>query len=68
MILESNAPYCSISEIYPGSKYVKTSVDKFSRYNFKNGSQVLGRNEPCNLVRLTEMIAGVKGLNVNEVA
>ena len=27
----SDAPYCSISEIYEGSKYVKTEVEKRSR-------------------------------------
>jgi TatD DNase family protein len=33
----------------------------------KNGVQVKGRNEPCNIIQVAEVIAGCKGIDVTEV-
>jgi Tat protein secretion system quality control protein TatD with DNase activity len=45
-----------------GSNYIKTKLEAKDRKKYVPGMLVKGRNEPCCIVRVTEVIAGAKGL------
>jgi TatD DNase family protein len=68
ILLETDCPYCEIKPTHAGFKYVKTVFEKNAEKKFVMGRGVKGRNEPNQIIQVAEVIAGVKGISVNEVA
>lgn len=70
ILLETDCPYCEIKATYAGYKYIQTTFagQKKADKKFEAGKMVKGRNEPCQIVQVAEVIAGVKGIPVEEVA
>jgi TatD DNase family protein len=68
IMIETDAPWCEIRPTHAGFKYVKTSFDSIKREKWSNALCVKGRNEPCYLVNILEVIAGVKGIDVQILA
>jgi Tat protein secretion system quality control protein TatD with DNase activity len=63
--------HTSIGEIkntHAGSQYVQTTWEKKVDKKFEWGKMVKGRNEPCQIVQVAEVIAAVKQLPLEEVA
>lgn len=68
-----DCPWCEIKPTHSSSKllnecaklldYPSTKKDKW-----KSGGLVKGRNEPCNIVQICQVIAQVRGENLEEVA
>ena len=67
ILLETDCPYCDVKRTHAGYQYVKTVFDAVDEKKFRNGVQVKGRNEPCNIIQVAEVIAGCKGIDVTEV-
>jgi TatD DNase family protein len=67
ILIETDCPYCDVKRTHAGYQYVKTVFDTVDEKKFKNGVQVKGRNEPCNIIQVAEVIAGCKGIDVTEV-
>lgn len=64
-------PACLLGEIKPthaGSDFVKTKWDKKADKKFELGKMVKGRNEPCQIIQVAEVVAHVKGLPLKEIA
>lgn len=64
IMLETDSPWCEIRPTHASSKYVKTkfeSVKKQNKQKWQRDVLVAGRNEPCTIVQVLEVIAGVKG-------
>jgi TatD DNase family protein len=57
-----------IKNTHAGSDFVQTKWDKKADKKFELGIMVKGRNEPCQIVQVAEVIAGVKGISVEQVA
>jgi len=69
MMLETDCPYCDVKPTHAGHKFVKTTfpvVKKPDKY--EEGKGVRGRNEPCNIRQVAEVLAGVLGVSVHHVA
>jgi len=70
ILLETDCPYCEIKATHAGHKHIKTTFvgQKKADKKFEAGKMVKGRNEPCQIVQVAEVIAGAKGIPVEEVA
>jgi TatD DNase family protein len=70
ILLETDCPYCEIKATHAGHKHIQTTFAGMKKADkkFETGKMVKGRNEPCQIVQVAEVIAGVKGIPVEEVA
>lgn len=76
LMLETDGPWCEIRPSHAShQQYLKDApLEKLLPYKsvkkekFKQGMMVKGRCEPCSIVLVAEVIAGVKGVSVEEVA
>jgi TatD DNase family protein len=68
ILLETDCPYCEIKPTHAGFGYVTTKFEKKVEKKFELGKMVKGRNEPCQMIQVAEVIAGVKGISVQQVA
>ncbi|KAL0248004.1 hypothetical protein GEMRC1_003243 [Eukaryota sp. GEM-RC1] len=67
LLLETDAPYCSIKATHPSFEFVSTKHKTVKRERYVTGAMVKDRNEPCNVVQVCEVIAAVKKIDVEEV-
>lgn len=68
ILLETDCPYCEIKATHAGHKYIQTTFSKKPDKKFEFGTMVKGRNEPNQIIQVAEVIAGAKGITVEEVA
>lgn len=68
ILLETDCPYCEIKATHAGFTSIQTKWDKKPDKKFELGKMVKGRNEPCQIVQVAEVIASVKGIGLEEVA
>ncbi|KAL7507029.1 hypothetical protein ACHAXN_004247 [Cyclotella atomus] len=71
IILETDCPWCDIRPTHAGYSHITTTFPskKEKQYNRDAGREfcVKNRTEPCHVVQVAEVIAGVKMLKVSEV-
>lgn len=63
LMLETDAPWCEIRPTHASAKYLKDKslqVASFKKEKWKSGAMVKGRNEPCNIRQVLEVISGLK--------
>lgn len=68
ILLETDCPYCEIKATHASFKYIQTQFPKKPDKKYDSDSLVKGRCEPCQIVQVAEVVAGVKGMSVQEVA
>eukprot|EP00960_Hanusia_phi_P048743 759129-Hanusia_phi.AAC.7 len=83
LVVETDAPWCGIKNSHASSSHVKvrrmrddefcergeqTKFEENKKEKFVSGKMVKERNEPAQIVQVLEVIASVKGLEVEEVA
>jgi TatD DNase family protein len=68
ILLETDCPYCEIKPTHAGFRYIHTKFDKKPDKKFECGLMVKGRNEPCQIIQVAEVIASVKNCTVQHVA
>ena len=68
ILLETDCPYCEIKQSHAGFGFLSTKFEKKADKKFESGKMVKGRNEPCQIIQVAEVIAGIKGISVQEVA
>jgi len=68
ILLETDCPWCDIRATHAGFDFVKTKFPTKTEKKFEMGSCVKGRYEPCHIAQVAEVIAGVKGISVKELA
>eukprot|EP00531_Pseudo-nitzschia_arenysensis_P018903 CAMPEP_0116133650 /NCGR_PEP_ID=MMETSP0329-20121206/10221_1 /TAXON_ID=697910 /ORGANISM="Pseudo-nitzschia arenysensis, Strain B593" /LENGTH=339 /DNA_ID=CAMNT_0003628299 /DNA_START=207 /DNA_END=1226 /DNA_ORIENTATION=+ len=68
ILLETDCPYCEIKATHAGHHFIQTTFAKKPDKKFELGKMVKGRNEPNQIVQVAEVIAGAKGLSVQDVA
>lgn len=68
LMLETDAPWCGIRPTHASSSFVKTKVLAKDKKKHSTSLQVKGRNEPCNIIEVLEVISGLSGLEKEVVA
>jgi TatD DNase family protein len=71
ILLETDCPYCEIKPTHAGFNAIALTKNKWEKKadkNFQLGKLVKGRNEPCQIIQVAEVIAHIKGISVQEVA
>lgn len=67
IVLETDGPWCDIRPSHASFQYVQTKFPTKQEKKFEMGCCVKSRTEPCHLVQVAEVVAGVKGISVEEV-
>ena len=62
-----DSPWCEIKSTHAGWKNVRTKFESRKKEKYAEGCLVKGRNEPCNLIQVIEIIAGVRGDYLDEL-
>jgi TatD DNase family protein len=71
MQIETDGPWCEIRPTHASSKYLKDAPPlpkAVKKEKWSADAMVKGRNEPCQISRVAFVVAGVKGISVEEVA
>lgn len=68
LLVETDAPWCEIKPTHAGFKHIKILYESRKKEKWDEEYLVKGRNEPCNVVQVVEVIAALKGITVKEVA
>lgn len=62
LMLETDAPWCEIKKSHAGFGHVKSlDFQAKKKEKFETGLHVKGRNEPCRIVQVLEVLGGAKG-------
>lgn len=62
MMVETDSPYCDIKNTHAGIQFVKSVWPSKKKEKYEPGSTVKGRNEPCLVRQVLEVVAGCKGI------
>ena len=68
IMIETDAPWCDVRRTHAGFEHVETTWETRKEKKFERGLCVKNRNEPCHLQQVLEVIAGVKGIDVDAFA
>ncbi|MQM19305.1 hypothetical protein Taro_052306 [Colocasia esculenta] len=62
MMIETDSPYCEIKNTHAGVHFVKSVWPSKKKEKYDHDSTVRGRNEPCCVRQVLEVVAGCKGI------
>lgn len=74
LLLETDAPWCDVKSTHAGYQYVRSRWSEVKAEKADGsaagggGVLVKGRNEPCKLLCVAEVVASVRGVSVEELA
>jgi TatD DNase family protein len=63
---ETDAPWCDIRPTHAGAAWVKSKLAVKDKKKYEVGCLVKGRNEPCNIRQVFEVVAGIK-MNTRDI-
>lgn len=63
-----SCPYCDVRSTHTGYQYIQTKFPAQAEKKFVAGQCVKNRQEPCHIIQVAEIVAGVKNLPFSEVA
>ncbi|PIM98132.1 hypothetical protein CDL12_29388 [Handroanthus impetiginosus] len=61
-MIETDSPYCEIKNTHAGINFVKSSWPSKKKEKYDPECIVKGRNEPCLVRQVLEVVAGCKGM------
>ena len=69
LLLETDAPWCGVKRTHPGFKYVATEFPNLKKKDkWQEGYMVKDRNEPCTIHQVCEIVASVRGVEMEQLA
>ncbi|EGZ21431.1 hypothetical protein PHYSODRAFT_350745 [Phytophthora sojae] len=68
LMIETDAPWCDIRATHAGHGHVKTSWQSKKAEKYSPDCLVKGRNEPCTLIQVLEIISAIRGEDQDHVA
>lgn len=63
LMIETDSPWCEIRPSHAGSKYVRSRRESKDKKKHEAGKLVKGRNEPCCIGQVLEVVAAHRGLD-----
>ncbi|XP_015870541.1 uncharacterized protein LOC107407745 isoform X3 [Ziziphus jujuba] len=63
MMIETDSPYCEIKSTHAGINFVNSKWPSKKKEKYDHESIVKGRNEPCLVRQVLEVVAGCKGIS-----
>ncbi|GJZ27508.1 putative deoxyribonuclease TATDN1 isoform X1 [Tanacetum coccineum] len=69
MMIETDSPYCEIKNTHAGKNFIKSTWPSKKKEKYDQDSLVKGRNEPCLVRQVLEVVAGCKGIaDINQLS
>ncbi|CCI40055.1 unnamed protein product [Albugo candida] len=68
LMLETDAPWCDIRSTHAGFQHVHTKWPSRKAEKYDHDSLVKGRNEPCTMIQVLEVLSAVRGDKMQELA
>lgn len=68
LLIETDAPWCDIRATHAGFSHVKTTWPTKKAEKHDEASMIKGRNEPCTLIQVLEVVSAVRGEDPAELA
>ena len=68
LLVETDAPWCEIKPTHPSFKHVTSKNTTVKKEKWKDDCMVKGRNEPCNVKQVVEVLASLKQKEIQNVA
>lgn len=72
LMLETDAPWCDIRPSHASYKHLNNFKPEPSQLckkeKFTEGKMIKGRNEPCNISQVLEVVASIRGEDIHELA
>ncbi|KAG7384155.1 TatD DNase [Phytophthora pseudosyringae] len=68
LMIETDAPWCDIRATHAGHSHVTTSWPSKKAEKYAPDCLVKGRNEPCTLIQVLEIISAIRGEAQQDVA
>jgi len=66
LMLETDCPWCDLRPTHASAPFIKTKLEAKDKKKYDDSKLVKGRNEPCNIIQVFEVITGIKGLTSPE--
>ena len=63
LMIETDAPYCEIRNTHAGASFVRTKFEQAKKEKWNAEKMVKGRNEPCQIVQVLEVLAKVLAID-----
>lgn len=67
MCLLLDSPWCEIKPSHASYQYVQTKFASRKKEKHDLQSLVKGRNEPCNLIQILEVLAAIKKIDMEQL-
>jgi TatD DNase family protein len=68
LLLETDCPWCDIRPSHASYEYVTTKFKTKDEKKYESDCCVKGRCEPCHILQVAEVVAGLKHMTITHVA
>lgn len=68
LMLETDSPYCEIKKSHKSYEHVQTKFEAKAKDKKKPGQLVKGRNEPCKIIEVLEVVSKVLEIDPIELS
>ncbi|KAF7488151.1 Putative deoxyribonuclease TATDN1 [Sarcoptes scabiei] len=68
LMIETDCPYCDVRPTHASHQYVRTKNEAVKKEKWADGKMIKGRNEPCNIVQILEILSKLFEIDEDSLA